>query len=88
MSYPTGSARSDASGGPQGTGGEFRRRGRLFGFRYDVGVGITDLSHLGTGGPGSPPLQELRRLAPPGTPESTDAPAVEALGRWEWEGGR
>ena len=71
-----------------GTRHELHRRGRAFGFEYDVGVRVTALDE-GEMKPVRPLLPpEARRLALPGAAgESTDAPTPDGVGCWESEGG-
>lgn len=86
MSHSSDPTRADTSD-VHGTRHEFRRCGRVFGLEYDVGIRITELSPEME--PSRPPLLPgPRRLALPGAPESTEAPALEGIGRWESEGGR
>jgi hypothetical protein len=67
---------------------ELRRRGRVLGLGYDVGIRITNLSDE-VEPSRAPLLPAPQRLALPATlPESTEAPALEGIACWESEGGR
>lgn len=78
MSHPADRPRSHASGSVRGTQQELRRRGRVFGLEYDVGIRMRELS----------PETEPWRHALPGDPDGSEVPAPEEIGRWESEGGR
>ena len=58
---------------PSGDPREFRSRGRMLGFDYDLGVRIMPLFDP--------------ELEPPGAPLFPEAPTPDAIGRWESEGG-
>jgi hypothetical protein len=88
MSHPTDPTRSDASGIVHATHHEIRRRGRLFGLEYDVGIRVPELSDPEMEPSRPPLLPRPPRPVLPGTPERTEAEALEGIGRWESEGGK
>lgn len=87
MSHPTNPIVPEAPARPSGSRYELHKRGRAFGFEYDLDLRILTLSDPEMEPSISPLLPEVRRLVLPGTASSTVDPAPDGIGRWESEGG-
>lgn len=81
MSHATNPTRPGVSGSVPGMHHEFRRRGRMLGLGYEVGIRMTDLSEEIEPSQAAPQRPRAGR----DWAESTEAQALEGICLWESE---